>query len=133
MERLTWQTSYSTGQEEIDLQHRYFITLINRLNEDMEKGGDREYTKHLLWELKKYADFHFQSEENLMYAAHVADLDSHKKMHDYLSAELAEKIQNSAWGANSPDKIVEFLVDWFVNHTLEVDVKSWNGQHAVVA
>lgn len=130
MEVLLWRSSYCTGQEEIDLQHQYFTKLINRLDDDLKGPGDMNFKKNLLWELKKYQDFHFQSEENLMHKAQPSELDSHKKMHDELSAELSRKIQSFAWGPNSPDVIIAFLVDWFITHTLDEDVKFWKNQRS---
>lgn len=132
MDKLIWQPEYSTGQEEVDLQHRYFISLINRLDGELNDHGDRDYQKNLLWELKKYTDFHFQSEENLMHKAHLADLDSHKHKHQELTGALAEKIQGCVWRVNPPDGIVAFLVGWFITHTLEEDKKSWSKQETMV-
>lgn len=125
MEKLIWHAGLATGREKIDDQHRHFIELINSLGEELQRSDDTEYQKHLLWELKKYADFHFQSEENIMYKEGVVDWDLHKIMHTHLSTELGRKIQSCIWGVDSPAKVVTFLIEWFLRHTLEEDAKSW--------
>lgn len=125
MEKLTWHSGLATGQEKIDNQHRHFIELINTLGDDLNRSDDKEHQKNLLWELKKYADFHFQSEENIMYTAGVVDYDLHKIMHTQLSNELGHKIKSCIWGVDSPQQVVEFLIGWFWHHTLEEDAKSW--------
>lgn len=125
MEKLIWHAGLATGQEKIDNQHRYFIELINAVGEELQHSDDKEYQKDLLWELKKYADFHFQFEENIMYKARIADWDLHRITHNHLSTELGRKIQSSLWGVDSPQKVVEFLKEWFSHHTREEDVKSW--------
>jgi hemerythrin len=60
-----WQLDFETGNEYVDLQHRYFIDLIKRVGINFSESDDAAYKEKLIVELKKYADFHFTSEENI--------------------------------------------------------------------
>jgi hemerythrin len=66
-ETLHWKSDYETGVREIDLQHRFFMDLINRLHEELIGATDSDYRAALFEELSNYARFHFVSEENLMF------------------------------------------------------------------
>ena len=113
---LNWKEEYATGVEEIDLQHRYFMGLINRLSTELDHCDDESYRKRLLNELVKYASFHFVSEENLMFKFGYPDLDRHRKLHLDLIDKLSWKIQPQSY-----ESLFEFLVDWFIRHTTEED------------
>ena len=69
--KLEWESNFETGVEYIDMQHRYFVDLINRIRKNYKETDDDVYQKKLIDELKKYADFHFTSEENILIALEV--------------------------------------------------------------
>jgi len=62
---LEWESNFETGNKNVDLQHRYFVDLINRVGKNFKETDDASYTQNLISELRKYADFHFTSEENI--------------------------------------------------------------------
>lgn len=113
---LHWQASYDTGVEEIDLQHRYFLALINRLTVELAASNDPRYRQSLLNELAKYAAFHFASEENLMVKFAYPDLKRHRMLHIELIDRLSSRIN-----AMTYEPLLDFLVGWFVQHTTSED------------
>ena len=113
---LHWKTGYDTGVEEIDLQHRYFMNLINRLHGELATAADAEYRRKLFDELTKYASFHFVSEENLMLKFGYPEHGRHHELHRHLIDELSWRSQSK-----SEDELFDFLVRWFVGHTVEED------------
>lgn len=113
---LNWQENYKIGIEEIDLQHHYFANLIKRLAIELDKDKDPYYQKRLIRELSQYAVFHFLSEENLMMKYGYPDLANHQEFHRTLIEELTNSIQ-----ADSPKELVQFLVNWFIQHTTGED------------
>jgi hemerythrin len=113
---LNWKEEYATGVEEIDLQHRYFMGLINRLSTELDGCVDESYRKKLLNELVKYASFHFVSEENLMIKFAYPDIERHRKLHLDLIDKLSWQVQSKSY-----EVLFEFLVDWFIRHTTEED------------
>lgn len=117
-ETLHWKQDYDTGVREIDLQHRFFMDLINRMHEELQGSTDAHYRAALFEELSNYARFHFVSEENLMFKFGYPDLDHHRMMHRRLIDELSWRAQEKSY-----DAIFDFLVRWFVAHTVEEDAR----------
>jgi hemerythrin len=62
---LEWESDFETGNEYVDLQHGFFVDLINRVGINFSETDDAAYTEKLISELRKYAEFHFTSEENI--------------------------------------------------------------------
>lgn len=121
LESIYWKPEYSTGNIEVDLQHQYFIQLVHRLNDELNNTTDKDYHNKLLWELKKYVDFHFQSEENILQRIGVKNLERLSDSHSNLSTDLAVNIQSAMMGMTTPEEIVSFLAHWFINHTVYED------------
>jgi hemerythrin len=125
VEPISWKPEYSTGNSEIDLQHQYFLQLIHRLRGELKKTGDKDYHTRLFWELNKFVEFHFQSEENIMRKAGVEGLDQLIISHEALSKELGENMQSSMMGLFPPEEIISFLLNWFIIHTVDEDKKTF--------
>jgi hemerythrin len=123
MKRLEWNSDFETGINAIDLQHHFFLSLINRLADDLHETDDSRYRKQLLNELIKYAQFHFASEENIMYRLGCPNLADHKKMHDNLIDSLHGQIGMFEIELAHAEDIVKYLGEWFVVHTLGEDGK----------
>ena len=117
-EELHWKADYETEVREIDLQHRFFMDLINRMHEELQASADLDYRDRLFQELSNYARFHFISEENLMFKFGYPDLERHRQMHRHLIDELSWRAQEKSYEA-----IFEFLVRWFVAHTVDEDAR----------
>jgi hemerythrin len=115
---LRWTAEYETGIAEIDLQHQYFMNLINRIADEVIHSQEVEYRKRLLDELGKYASFHFLSEENIMYKLGYPDRQQHYLLH----RDLLDKL-SAARVHEDEIRIVNFLHDWFQHHTLCEDKK----------
>ena len=113
---LRWQAAYDTGVEEIDLQHRYFLALINRLRGELDACEDEAYRRRLLDELARYAAFHFISEENLMLKHGYPGVEQQRRLHLELIDQLSWRMQSRSHG-----DLFDFLVGWFVHHTVEED------------
>ena len=115
---LNWQAQYETGIEEIDLQHRYFAALINRLSSELAACDDDAYRRRLLDELAKYAAFHFASEENLMLKFGYPGFEQQRALHRKLIDQLSWRMQSKSY-----EDLFEFLIGWFVHHTVDEDHK----------
>ncbi|MDX1593177.1 MAG: bacteriohemerythrin [Gammaproteobacteria bacterium] len=120
---IEWNETYLTGIEEIDLQHRYFSRLINRIETRLGKGGVGAATAPLLMELVHYARFHFLSEENLMAEGGFPGLAHHKQLHAELIERLNNEIHLLEGELVGPGHITAMLSDWFRDHTLVEDRK----------
>ena len=113
---IQWHRDYETGIAEIDLQHRYFLSLIGRIEGEMRDTNDDVYRQRLIEELRRYAKFHFASEENIMFKLGYPRLELHCKHH----IELLDKLSSRSL-SNDLNSLLAFLVDWFKHHTVEED------------
>ena len=123
---LKWTHEYELGVEDIDLQHHYFVNLINKISQLILDSNHQIYKSRLISELNAYARFHFTSEENMMLAAGYQGLGEHKNLHRELLEQLSEKekmIDSHAGSQVMLEEVVEFLADWFAHHTLIEDKK----------
>lgn len=118
-----WKNNYDLGIEDIDLQHRFFLNLINRLADELRMTTDSSRRAALIAELNAYARFHFVSEENMMAKANYPQLGEHRRHHLDLISELNSKeamLQLDATDQRAAD-VIDFLVDWFLRHTTGED------------
>lgn len=118
-----WKKSYNTGNEEIDFQHQYFLKLIHRIAELFQSQlSDYILSRHIN-EILKYAEFHFQSEENIMQLADYPDTDDHAELHKDLLDEIGTVLYYYRNGKRPVENVIEKLYNWFLNHTIYEDSK----------
>lgn len=121
---IKWKKKYLTGCAIVDLQHQYFADLINRIVWEIIDSKDTNYNKLLLEELIHYAQFHFISEENMLYKTNQQELKRQHNLHLSLIETLNQKI-NTPDINQKPLELINFLVNWFVEHTVNEDVRSF--------
>ncbi|MBF0165421.1 MAG: hemerythrin domain-containing protein [Magnetococcales bacterium] len=122
MPRFDWQYGYQTNNKIIDLQHKYFLELMNRLHDELGANADPVYQERLLNELIAYAKFHFLSEENIL-LKHLPRRFAHQqRLHEVLLGDLQSKIAGMKTGQTTATEIVLFVVEWFFTHTITEDV-----------
>jgi len=118
---LGWRDTYSLGIEQVDLQHRYFLDLINRIDRRLRDRTGVVEREPLLAELEAYARFHFISEENLMAEYGFPGLTGHRVLHSDLLGHLNNEEKLYELGMAGPDHLLDWLHDWFVTHTQGAD------------
>ena len=123
---LKWQIDFETGNEYVDLQHRYFVDLINRVGRNFRETNDADHKEKLISELRKYADFHFTSEENIATSCNLPGVSSHHQRHSELLEEFNHRAEDLNKGLTTVDEFLGFLTDWFVGHTIYEDQKLFN-------
>ena len=123
MIRIEWDDKYSVGHERIDHEHQVFLDLIINASRADEEQLPREKVLRLLNEIKKYAEFHFYSEENIMLDNGYPGYESHRQEHIMLLCNLDNKFHNYRFGLTSLTELVEFMFEWFALHTTYSDKK----------
>jgi hemerythrin len=123
MTEIVWRDAYTVGVEEIDRQHQDFVKLIRRLQILQEKGNPKHLVIRFIRELGAYAEYHFVSEENIMYLIRYPDLQHQESEHSKLLGSFQEKVRSYEEGRVSLEGLIQFLVDWFVSHSTEEDKK----------
>lgn len=119
----TWQSKFEIGHQRIDFEHRIFLDLVNNIVEHLQQNKSRDTIIRLILELEKYAIFHFVSEENIMIEMNFPELEEHRSLHHNLLDELSNKKIEFELGNNEFEDFVEFLYNWFIQHTLQEDKK----------
>ncbi len=122
MEHLAWKKWFEVGHDTIDFEHKTFFSLINKANDFVKEGRESEEIRRVFDELLKYADFHFTSEENVMVECDYPYLEEHRGEHRRLMIKLREDITSFEGEAMEASKIVHFLFEWLLNHTITEDL-----------
>lgn len=118
---IVWDNKYLIGVERIDHEHQVFFDLIRNVARASHQEMPRTRVLRLLTALRKYADFHFCSEENLMFDSEYPHYVGHKKEHEMLLSYFDDQFQQYRLGGGDLTKLLEFLVDWFILHTTKTD------------
>jgi hemerythrin-like metal-binding protein len=123
MEPIQWKEEYEVGNYEIDAQHKMFIDLIEKIDREVREYPDKDYLNNLLCELKMYTEFHFISEENIMFRVGYPELLDHKKQHQALVEELGNRVYILNQKFVDFEELLDFLCTWFLEHTATEDTK----------
>lgn len=119
---IEWKDKYNLGIEEIDFEHRIFVSIIKKIDNVVNSDTDKSLLR-LILELKKYAAFHFQSEENIMVDVNYPEIIEHKNQHERLLSKLQLIILQIEMEHIELNKLPTFLMEWFVDHTIVEDKK----------
>ncbi|MGB5686030.1 MAG: bacteriohemerythrin [Candidatus Electrothrix sp.] len=123
--RLEWRDEYNVGVKKIDSQHKSFFRMIKKISDLHLKGtgSPKEVVKlgGLLDELQAYAQLHFQTEEKLMAQYGYPMINNQKKEHAIITFELDRQVKAIKDSSGSTAKLVYFLVQWFIKHTVYSD------------
>ncbi len=121
--KIYWRDVYATGVQRIDHQHQYFIQMINWLAQSDETVKSSGFVHRHIEEVMKYASFHFFSEENLMRFNEYPERKFHAELHSKLIGKLDYKASLVEFGDIELSEFIDFLIDWFVDHTVVEDKK----------
>ena len=120
---LDWKEIYEVGNFDIDAEHKIFLHIIQKISKAYAQKAPIHYLEALVTELMKYADFHFCSEENLMKAVNYPDLHHHCTVHKNLILQLREEVNTVVFKYINFDNLIQFLYQWFIEHTTTEDKK----------
>lgn len=123
MDIIEWNDSFVLKIEEIDNQHKQLIVLINKFSRAVWDNDLHQISK-LLNELRKYAFFHFSTEEEYMEKINFNEIDKHTEEHSIFIADLLKTIARINSGKPVKlEKIIDYLKAWVFNHILVEDKK----------
>lgn len=122
---LEWRDEYNTGVKKIDSQHKFFWGIIKRLSDLYLNGissvDELNQRDMLLDDLLDYAQLHFRTEEQLMARYGYPMIQNQKKEHEIITLELERQVQAVRHANASTAKLVYFLIQWFIKHTMYSD------------
>lgn len=119
--KIVWDTSFETGIDEVDAQHRRLVEIINSLAEGIARASMTDL-HGVLSQLKDYAQYHFRTEEGIMEAQAYPGLEDHRAEHRafvdqilLFDLDVILASEGLAW------EMFHFLRGWLTNHILVVD------------
>ena len=118
-----WGDSLELHNELIDTQHRMLVLLCRKLDIAIKSKVPDQRIRWIVLELKKFAEFHFLSEENLMHEVDYPDVDNHALLHTDLLMQLDMMIAKISHHKEFPDDLLHFLNKWLVQHVATEDLK----------
>ncbi|MCK9606135.1 MAG: hemerythrin [Methylomonas sp.] len=120
---IRWDKRFEVGHLRIDHEHQVFLDLIRSVSLASEAEEPKAWCMRLLNEVRKYADFHFFSEENIMLRNGYPDYPEHQQKHTELLTLLDDRIHAYAIDRINLEAVVVFMFDWFAMHTTKLDKK----------
>ena len=118
-----WGKSLELHNELIDTQHRILVLLCRKLDIAIKTKVPDQRLRWIVLEFKKFAEFHFLSEENLMHEVDFPEVDTHSLMHTDLLMQLDLMISRIAHHKEYPDELLHFLNKWILKHLATEDLK----------
>jgi len=120
-----WSEDLACGYELIDLQHKHLFSLINSLDESLQKPITREELSLLLADLLEYTEFHFRCEEELMRSLDYPHLFEHRTIHEKLTKQVRDlqfRLGHEESTLAVFFDVSSFLADWLKHHIKENDI-----------
>ncbi|MDQ6986711.1 MAG: bacteriohemerythrin [Mariprofundaceae bacterium] len=119
-----WSDEYSTGDDEIDRQHKQLFQYLADLEAHMASGIDEAYVKKFLNTLGLYTRSHFCYEEICMRIKNCPVAEKNKDQHTKLLDAYTQFCQRFEREGVSDDllaRLHDFLESWLINHIMKVD------------
>jgi hemerythrin len=121
-----WSESLTSGEDDLDAHHEEIFRYMHKLDEACEEGRARKEIESTIQYLKRYVDFHFTYEEQLMEKFEYPETEAHAGQHH----DFAERVRglDELFGelSTSLGVLVETnhaLSNWLKDHILETDVR----------
>ncbi len=124
VDKIIWDDSFSVGVPVLDEQHKELIKMINKLVESNQLSADSEIVSETLYDMTRYMNYHFRTEENYLLDSDYPGYSTHKQQHDQFmekTIQFCEETINRK--ENIPAEVLSFLMDWLTNHILKSDMQ----------
>lgn len=120
---IVWSDNFLIGIRELDYEHRCLIDDINRLHRELRDHTDMAAIRITLGNIYSRIQAHFALEERVMVSHKYAHYAEHKREHERLLDEYAERMTKFERRPNSSDQdaLEDVLREWIVDHILNVD------------
>ncbi|WP_320055573.1 bacteriohemerythrin [Desulfuromonas thiophila] len=121
-----WTDNFACGIASIDEQHQTLVALLNRLVGHIIEGSEPPDLNRIFDELKAYAAFHFQSEEQVWRQA-LGEGDGgfreHQRTHSGFVGQIG-RMQQQEQGKPLEEAVIDivsFLTKWLALHIIDSD------------
>ncbi len=124
---LKWEDSLSTGFDEIDLQHKKLILIIDEVYQIslLDQESFQLAFPKTIKKLTDYTEYHFSEEEKFMKRYDYPELAGHQKEHGAFIGEVSRQISGLARATpNDAYQFYRFLGQWLLTHIAKSD-QAW--------
>jgi hemerythrin len=113
-----WDNLLPLGLPLIDDQHRNLLRMAKKLyTMSLESSENANQFIETLHETIDYIQYHFSTEEKIMFLTQYEGYIDHKKNHgDFISKILVETALITSHKSPSPDSLVCLLKEWIISH-----------------
>ncbi len=123
---IDWSEQLATGVPRIDAEHRRLIDLINELGVLHRSQATVAQLRAALADLRNYAEYHFQTEADLM-QIHPVDA-GNRRVHLAAHQGFVDQLERvNALVATDPAAVIEhllaFMMKWLLHHITGVDAR----------
>ena len=123
-----WKDSFSVKNTAIDKQHQKLLKIINNLYDDFMDGVNDSAYEAAIEKLLAYTEYHFQTEELLMDKARHSNTYNHIMLHRFFTEKIHQlKTTIGHNDRESTKELIEFLVNWILQHIVIEDSKFTQG------
>jgi hemerythrin len=114
---LAWDSSFSTGVQKFDDQHKVLFNMVNDLHDAMQQKRTKEAIGQILRGLADYTVSHFADEETAFAKTRYPDEANHKLLHKNLVDQVVELIGKFQSGETVlTQDVITFLQKWLIEH-----------------
>ena len=121
-----WNAALELHNDLIDTQHRILMLLCRKLDIAIKTKAHEQTIHWVVQELKKFTEFHFISEENLMHEIGYPNVDDHSLIHSDLLMQLEMMLVKINHHKEFPEDMLYFLNQWLIQHLVSEDLKIAN-------
>lgn len=118
-----WEAALELNNDLIDTQHRILLLLCRKLDIAIKTNESAQAIRWIMMELKKFTEFHFVSEENLMHEIGFPDADEHALTHSELLMQFDMTLSKISHHKEFPEDLLYFLNKWLIQHVTQDDMK----------
>jgi hemerythrin-like metal-binding protein len=124
MALLEWKEEYATGIDDVDVEHKDLIDVINRLHELLLADDARLTVPAFFARLIDGVSAHFALEERIMGESAYPELEAHRADHERLLDEIRDLVEafRQAEEVDSVDLAMR-LEPWFSHHFATHDLR----------
>jgi hemerythrin len=124
MEKITWTDDYSVGNQDMDIQHKKIINMINALIDARNSSAQPSSLHQALYDMFRYSKGHLYDEERLLRKIAFDDLEQHVQKHEEYIEKMALLSYSASFDESETfENLIVFLKDWWEKHILVEDMK----------
>ena len=118
---IEWDSKYELGHSLIDDDHQELFRFVSDFIDSVNNGANYEVTKYTLYNAIRYANTHFEHEEQIMKRALYPKLNAHKELHETFKITITKYAKEFINTRVDSEELSKYFHNWIVSHVLVHD------------